>query len=331
MSVAASLPVASATVRVLPGLDNLFPTAINASDVVVGFDSTDRKPWRWDPATGYLALPAAGIAIPYAINDNGVVAGTNNFHAAAWLPDGTARLFAQPADSAGGGFNCWATGINIYGATVGRCDVLVNAEYPAVFNWHAPATLVQPNNTLAVQPYNAISNDGWIGGSPPLNGLISYSSSAVLVSPAGQDIDLRDHAGKSGVSVSGINAVTNHGWAAGSDNENSTSPCAFSQAVAWLSAGSNPHAEFRLGTCGGASGITDDWYVVGTGTDSAETTNSQYAFVWFPGKGLQRLPGLGGAGEYSMAQGISAKHHVVGTIVSGGARHTVIWTVAPRS
>ena len=59
---------------------------------------------------------------------------------------------------------------------------------------------------------------------------------------------------------------------------------------------------------------------------------TDWAFVWFPGPGTQRLPGLGRTGETSTAVAISnTTHHVLGTITSGGARHVVIWDVGPRS
>ena len=61
-----------------------------------------------------------------------------------------------------------------------------------------------------------------------------------------------------------------------------------------------------------------------------EDANSEWAFVWFPGPGLQRLPGFGVSGERSYTIAVNANHHVLGQIVDGTTAHTVIWYVGPR-
>ena len=124
---------------------------------------------------------------------------------------------------------------------------------------------------------------------------------------------------------SAVNAVTSHGWAAGYSSEGGCQ-----QAVAWLAHTGQSYPEFRMGVCGQANGLTHDWYVVGTASDSALDASSDWAFVWFPGPGTQRLPGLGGTGETSTAVAVSAIHHVLGTITSGGTTHVVIWNVGSQ-
>jgi hypothetical protein len=265
-----------------------------------------------------LATQNSAQSVATSINDNGEIAGAVGSHAAAWLPNGTLRLFQMPSDS--GSFGCEAYGINIYGAAVGHCAI--NSQFitvtPATFNWHGPTTLATSGTTA---PYTAISNDGWIAGAFVAGADEGGNPLAIIVSPAGQDIVL-NNVKHVALGISRALAITYHGWAAGSDDEGLTT-C--DQAVAWLGSARD---EYRLGTCGSATGLTDDWHVVGTGNDAGQTTQSQQAFVWFPGGGLQRLPGLGGAGEYSTAVAINARHHVLGTIVSGGTTHTVIWNVA---
>ena len=80
-----------------------------------------------------------------------------------------------------------------------------------------------------------------------------------------------------------------------------------------------------MGVCGTADGITPDWYVVGDAWDPNFTPASQFAFVWFPEKGTQQLPGLS-QGITTSAVAINASHHVLGMIGS----QVVIWNVGPR-
>jgi hypothetical protein len=332
---AASLSVANATVHVVAALQNMTVSALNDSDEVVG-DSVGGMPFRWTQKGGLQRLNikamTGSFAVPSSVNDNGVIAGfmstgdsTYN-HAVAWLPDGSVHIFPLPADSTlfvGAPDDCGVEGINIYGQMVGICTINDGETTPAVFEWHGP-TNDNPPGFPSGTVLSSISDDGWIGGGPfPGTG----TGKAFLVSPSGQVIPLQSHDSTSNqMFQSGVNAVTRHGWAAGVDFEDGCP-----QAVAWLSAPGQSFPEFRLGTCGQAVGITDDWYVVGTGTDVAADVSSRFAFVWFPGVGLQRLPGLGGTGETSMAFAINANHHVLGQIQSGNTVHTVIWYVAARS
>ena len=146
-----------------------------------------------------------------------------------------------------------------------------------------------------------------------------------IISPTQQITTLKGHDGLVH-DKSAVNAVTHHGWAAGYSSEGGCQ-----QAVAWLAHTGQTYPEFRMGVCGQSTGITDDWYIVGTASDSALDASSNWAFVWFPGPGTQRLPGLGATGETSTAIAVSATHHVLGTITSGGTTHVVIWDVGPRT
>jgi hypothetical protein len=323
----AAFTVASATVRVLPGLDSAYVGGMNDSDVVVGSLGQSTRPFRWDAVHGlqYLpgVLPGTDYAIASAISDAGVIGGTIGAHAWLWETNGVSRPFGLPADSSNYG-ECGVNGINQYGSVVGWCNQLPSRSpnasnfVPAIFLWHAPAADVSYSGQ-----YNAISKDDWIAGGSAANIL----GPAFLVSPTHEVLTLTNHYGAPSFNA-GATAVTQHGWAAGYDSAAHCAPPG--QAVAWLSAPNTVRPEFRMGTCGQSNGITDDWYVVGTGVDSVSSTTSQFAFVWFPGPGTQRLPGLGGTNEYSQALAINAQHHVLGIIVSSGVRHVVIWQVGPR-
>jgi hypothetical protein len=327
-----SLPLANATVHEIPALVNTIVNGINDSDQVSG-DSG--RPFRWTPANGihYLTTAGTGGAAATSISNNGTVAGravvgdSNYLHAVAWLPNGTLRVFQLRADSlnippSAEGPACTATSINVYGQIVGTCSIRVPFETPEEFEWHGPA--ISPPGVPENDAVNAISDDGWIGGDEGPN--LTGTSGPFVASPSGQTIFLKNHDGQlAGQDPAFVNAVARHGWAAGIDYEGGCG-----QAVAWLFHPGQSWPEFRMGTCGSANGITADWYVVGTGTDVNGDLSSRFAFVWFPGVGLQRLPGLGGSGETSQAYAVNANHHVLGQITDGTTVHTVIWYVGPR-
>jgi hypothetical protein len=319
--------VANATVTVLAGLDGLTPTAINDSDEVVGNTGASTA-FFWTAAGGMHALATGGqpLTNAFAVNDYGVIAGeignADSVRGAVWLPDGSVRTLQSPADSIGlePTFSCFASGINVYGVIVGGCVAMGLYDFPTIFNWHGSANDQSPN---AGGVYSAVSNDGWLAGASKADNF--NEPGAFIVSPAGELIRLRSYNGAISP-TSSVSAIAVHGWAAGSDGNGGCQ-----QAVAWLYAPHQSWPEFRLGTCGAATGITDDWYVVGTGADAALDATSQWAFVWSPGPGLRRLPGLGTSGEYSKAIAINARHHVLGQIVAGGVTHTVIWDVTVPS
>ncbi|HTA73329.1 MAG TPA: hypothetical protein VK733_03600 [Gemmatimonadaceae bacterium] len=242
-------------------------------------------------------------------------------------PERHPSSLGTPADSINlgpelGPIFCTIAAINVYGQTVGNCVVKDGFTSAVGFQWHG-AALSPPPGVPANNNLTSISDDGWIGGGtfPDIFG----STGAAITSPTGQTIILTNHEGQPTASLSWVNAVTRHGWAAGTSFEGGCQ-----QAVAWLAHPGQSYPEFRMGTCGAASGLTDDWYVVGTGTDSLEDQNSEWAFVWFPGPGLQRLPGFGASGERSYTIAVNANHHVLGQIVDGTTLHTVIWYVGPR-
>jgi hypothetical protein len=316
---------ANASVTVLTGLDGVTPTAINDSDEVVG-NTSDNAAFSWTASAGMKMLSTAGATLTNAfdVNDNGIIVGAignvDSVRAAVWLPSGSVRALQSPADSTllEPQFSCVAYGVNLYGAIAGSCEALSLYYFPTTFNWHGPANDQSPN---AGGQYSGVSDDGWLAGASRSDNF--NQPGAFIVSPTGDLIRLRTHGG--GISpISSVAAITRHGWAAGTD---SAAGCV--QAVAWLSAPQQQYPEFRMGTCGAATGLTNDWYVVGTGTDAAQTPTSQWAFVWYPGAGLERLPGLGTTGEYSTAIAINSQHHILGQITSNGVTHTVIWKMNP--
>jgi hypothetical protein len=325
----ASLAVANATVHVIPALQNLSVAGINDTDEVAG--NGPNGPFRWTQKAGLQYLTTKGTkgnATASSVSDNGAVGGyaqagdSGYYHAVVWKADGSLRIFQGPADSTGG-FSCVLSSINIFSQMVGNCVFIEGFSSPTLFEWHRPALLNPPGVPDGDQLF-AISNDGWIAGGAVAD-VSNAEEGAFVVSPTGQLFKLLNHSGT--LSINGwATAVTRHGFAAGVDVEG-----ACGQAVAWLSHPGQTFPEFRMGTCGSANGITPDFYVVGTGTDSLNNPNTDWAFVWVPGRGLQRLPGLGGKGELSSAIGINANHHVLGQIQSGGVTHTVIWYVTPSS
>jgi hypothetical protein len=316
-TVASDFPVAQATIRVLSALSatgGFAASSINDSDEVVGNSSLG--PFKWTPAHGlqYLSVgnfPNTPAAI--AVNDNGVIIGAGGDttrQAVVWLPDGTIRLLPkdtlsktlpQPA-------SCGPVAINIYAQIVGACNSEVASIEGVIYNWHAPAVA-----SPIAQQFTSISDDGWMGGQLKNGGPFVQSSTGEVVTLYGHDNMLHANG-------SWVNAVTRHGYAAGQSDEGG---CL--QAVAWLYAAGQHWPEFRMGVCGTASGITPDWYVVGTAWDPNFTPASQFAFVWFPEKGTQQLPGLS-QGIVTSAVAVNSSHHVLGTIGS----QVVIWNVGPR-
>jgi hypothetical protein len=306
---------------------------------VVGINDTDevagngpKGPFRWTAKAGlqYLTMQGTkGFAVASSVSDNGAVGGYANagdsgyFHAAVWKPDGTLRIFQLPVEDSASGYSCSISTINVFGQMVGNCSPKLGFSDPTVFEWHGPA-IINPSGVPEDNQLFAISNDGWMGGGA-VPDLFNSFIGAFVVSPTGQTFKLRNHSGTFDT-FAWVSAVTKGGFGAGSDIEG-----VCQQAVAWLSHPGQTFPEFRLGTCGFATGITPDFYVAGTGTDTTNGPSSDFAFVWFPGPGLQRLPGLGGTGELSTAVGINARHHVLGQITSGGVTHTVIWYVTPSS
>ena len=309
MTRSAALPVVSATVHVLPGLDGAHPRSINEFEEVVGSTSAG-VPFYYSAGRGVILLahpgfPTAEVA---SINDRGVMAGTAGSTPVVWaaLPGGQFRVFEKPASQ-----NCIVMGLTFDGEVIGTC-VGGGASFGTVFAWDG-----LPHETSGYQ-YNAISDDGWLGGAQN-NGVAA--TAPIIISPTGQLTVLRGRDG--GVHMySAVNAVSVHGRLAGYSTEGGCT-----QAITWglFTANHDTWPAHLVGTCGEATGITPDGYVVGT-------SGGQWAFLWYenPGPGLQRLPGLGAAGETSTAVAISL-HEALGTITSNGVTHTVIWDLPNRS
>jgi hypothetical protein len=317
-TVASDFPVAQATIQILNGFtlaNGLQPVAINDSDEIVG--NNNGQPFRWTAAGGVqnLATPGTtngGVAV--AVNDNGDVLGDVSFsdglHAVVWLPDGTMRVFPNPplASNLPPEAACQATAINIYAQIVGVCTQPPSSNLAGlIYYWHAPTVV-----SRVAAEYTSISDDGWMGGE-------LLSGGPFVQSPTGQVITLYGHDDSLHTNAL-VSAVSRHGWAAGQSDEGG---CL--QAVAWLYQPGQHWPEYRMGVCGYSEGITPDWYVIGQGFDPNFTPSSQFAFVWYPGKGTQRLPSFSNLMTTAIA--INAKHHVLGLVGS----QVVIWDVAQRS
>lgn len=325
-----SKALASATVRVLPGLDGFVPTAINDSDEVVGYTNAD-IPFKWTPAGGLVMLSHGSFvgALPLAVNDHGVIVGTAvtstivvaASNGALWDSAGAFRALGDPPDSVGidGANECEASGINVWGHAVGTC-VIPHGPYPwgiVNFDWHKTATTAG-GELQAFSQFTSVSDDNWIGGD--LNGQ-GIPQAPIVVSPTGQVIELLGHdAAIHDYSV--VTAVTRNGYSAGYSTEGNCQ-----QAVAWLSHTGQTFPEFRWGTCGQSTGITPDQYVSGTGSDANLDASTFFAFVASPTIGMHHLPGLGQTGETSTAVAINTRHHVLGTITSASVTQVVIWNV----
>ena len=309
MARAAAVPVVNATVRVLPGLDGAHPRSINEFDEVVGSTSAG-VPFYWSPSRGVILLAHTGFptAEVESINDHGTMAGTAVTTPVVWmpLPSGQFRVFEKPAAQ-----SCAVSGLTFDGEIIGTCTANGPA-FGTVFAWHG-----LPTETPGYQ-YNAISDDGWLGGAQDNNGTLT---APIIISPTGQLTVLRGRDG--GLHTgSAVAAVAVHGRLAGYSTEGGCT-----QGIVWGLFTTN-HVTWPahlVGTCGKATGITADGYVVGT-------SSANWAFLWYenPGPGLQQLPGLGASGETSTAVAISL-HHALGTITSGGVTHTVIWNLPNRS
>lgn len=305
-----TIPVASATVQVLPGLDGAQPRSIDEFDEVVGSTAAG-VPFYWSASRGVvlLAHPGFSTAVAVSINDRGAMSGTaGGTTPVVWepLPGGQFRTFEKPASQ-----NCTASTLNFDGEFVGTCTGN-GASFGTVYNWHG-----LPTQTAGYQ-YNSISDDGWIGGAQN-NG--TAATAAIVIDPNGNLTVLKGHDGATHM-YSAVNFVAYHGYLAGYSTEGGCT-----QAIAWglFTANHNTWPSNLLGVCGEATGITPTGYVVGY-------SFSGWAFVWDenPGPGLQVLPGLGTAGETSKAVAISLSD-VLGTITSNGVTHTVIWHLPSRS
>src|SRR5581483_4279702 len=276
-----SKALASATVRVLPGLDGLIPTAINDADEVVGYTKA-ALPFRWTPAHGLVMLSHGKFvgALPSSVSDRGVIAGTAirstesvvASNGALWDSAGSFRVLADPSDSVGldGQNICVASGINVWGHIIGTCEI-THGFYNGIdnFDWHGPATsaggVLQANSQ-----FMSVSDDNWIGGDINSQGI---PTAPIIVSPTGQIIQLRGHDGLVH-DFSVVLAVTRKGYAAGYSTEGGCQ-----EAVAWLSHPGQSFPEIRMGTCGESTGITPDQVISGTGSDANQDASSFFAFV----------------------------------------------------
>lgn len=327
----AALPIANATVQVIPGLDGATPTAINNFDEVVGGGNEPNVPgvstaFRWDATSGVRFLPRSVprfATAALALNDSGNVVGEDGPFAVLWLHGTMERRLSSAADTTRAG-GCNSVGINNNGKIIGNCFVS-QFHVGWIYDWPTHSIVLQSHfATMDGVPgvFHAVSNDGYIAGG---NDGGFEALQAFILSPTRQ-LDILKPRFDSSLDFSEAVAVTYHGWAAGDDAEGANAICPV--AVAWLAAPHQFRPEYQLGTCGEATGLTDDWYVVGFGTDVAFT--HPWAFVWFPGPGLQRLPLPSGGADSSKVVGINSHHHAVGIVWSQGVQHVVIWKIATR-
>src|SRR5579863_8399933 len=152
MARSAALPVVSATVHVLPGLDGAHPRSINEFEEVVGSTAAN-VPFYYSASRGIVLLDHTGFATAQAvsINDHGIMAGTAMSTPVVWLnlPGAQFRVFEKPASQ-----TCNVAGLNFDGAVIGTC-VGGGASFGTVFAWHG-----LPTETSGYR-YNAISDDRW--------------------------------------------------------------------------------------------------------------------------------------------------------------------------
>jgi uncharacterized membrane protein len=128
-----------------------------------------------------------------------------------------------------------------------------------------------------------------------------------------------------GMFVFGVNDL---GQAVGAATTVGNSQCN-EYAVVWLT----PDSVVNLGVCGGASAISDNGVVVGSG--SLTDTSASFAFIWTASGGLQRLPNLFGQStvQSSAALKINANNQILGSLIVGSTTvenpdtYTMLWTL----
>jgi uncharacterized membrane protein len=317
----------------LPGLDG--PTftarAINDWAEVVGTVTAaggGTSAFHWQLTRGLTVLSASSATAGAAVNNFGDVAVTLSTDTGAvagvWPWSGPVRALRRLSSFHQGPAapSCVARGINNARMLVGTCYVpVLDEETPTLWTADGRPDGLHPGGGSSGVPVEgfayALSNAGFVAGGPDES---SLSPTAFLFTPADMLVPLPSELTGMASSSWAALAVNDSGWAAGY-SPSPSAPCL--RAVAWL----RSNAINDLGTCGSATGITDDAVVVGTATDSAG--NALYAFVWTADSGLRRLPGLdaNGANETSSAVAINSSHQIVGSITSQGAQHAIMWTL----
>jgi uncharacterized membrane protein len=286
--------------------------------------------FHWQLTTGLTVLTAPGGAATTAggVNNFGDVAITLTTDsgplAGVWPWTGPVRVLPRLSSYHEGPAapSCIARGINNSRIVVGTCYVpVLDEETPTLWTASGRPDGLHPGGGSSGVPVEgfayALADAGFVAGGPDES---SLSPTAFLFTPSDVLVQLAsEQTGMASSSYAAL-AVNDSGWAAGY-SPSPSSPCL--RAVAWLRA----NTLSDLGTCGAATGITDDAVVVGTATDSAG--NALFAFVWTADSGLRRLPGLdaNGANETSAAVAINRVHQIVGSITSGGAQHAIMWTL----
>ena len=230
------------------------------------------------------------------------------------------------------GSPCSATGINLAGVAIGVCAIAANAG-PIATVWSAFGTPWPLTGHVFAASANGISDAGYIAGGEPL---MLGGNHGLVFTPSGQ-MRVLPNPPSAHTQYAVALAVNDSGYAAGY-RVSTDSGCA--NPVAWLAA----DTAIVIGPCGGfenlgpggarstsaATGISDDGIVVGT---ASAPNVPQFAFVWTPASGLERLPGLA-AGiarthEYSAAIGINKRHQVIGWVANDveGYHHVVVWSL----
>jgi uncharacterized membrane protein len=329
-SVPIALGVHTAT---LPGLDGPTVTVGGINDWAEVVGTMGSQAFHWQLTRGVTLLTAPGIQSSQAANVNQTahvavtVQTDSGQRVAIWDWSNSLHQLRVLSSFSFGGENfpfCYAAGINNNEQVLGTCFVYLSGTYvPTIWSPSGrPDGFGGPNGigpgNLLFGEVDGYSNRGYVAGRADLG---IGTPDGFIVSPAGIITMLPNGTAK---------AVNDGGDAVGmtyiSNAAAPQPPC--DDALVWFQG--QPVQD--LGVCGMATGITDDRIVIGTVTDSSGL-NALFAFVWTSADGLHRLPGLNatGAGETSSAVAINDQHQIVGSIISSGQQHAVMWTLPTQN
>jgi uncharacterized membrane protein len=288
--------------------------------------------WQADRGATYLTFQGDTANQAFGVNNKGEVVigyGTGNTPRDVaiwdWFGNLTRRRRISPYSSA-----CQPNGgINDPGTIVGSCVLGANnttlSDVATLWTPYGTPDGLHPGGGAGLVPPGvgkSISNTGYIA-------IQSYDPTlaAYLFTPTLQLEPLAslDIANVNGMFVFGVNDL---GQAVGAATTVGNSQCN-EYAVVWLT----PDSVVNLGVCGGASAISDNGVVVGSG--SLTDTSASFAFIWTASGGLQRLPNLFGQStvQSSAALKINANNQILGSLIVGSTTvenpdtYTMLWTL----